>query len=117
MSNEVGNEAVTSDKLKEIKARVKKIMKNVKKGKHTPAEKTPSAEVEKRPNPALELVSKKPSMEEIEILLEAGATISAPEDEKTPSAEVKKRPNPALEHALKKPSMEVIEKLLEQMER
>ena len=117
MSNEVGNEAVTSDKLKEIKARVKKIMKDVKKGKYTPAEKTPSAEVEKRPNPALELSLKKPSMEEIEILLEAGATVSAPEGEKTPSAEVEKRPNPALELALKKPSMEVIEKMLEKMER
>ena len=109
MSNEVGNEAVTSDKLKEIKARVKKIMKDVKKGKYTPAEKTPSAEVEKRPNPALELALKKPSMEVIEKLLEAGATVSAPEGEKLP--------NSALGLSLKKPSMEEIEKMLEKMER
>ena len=109
MSNEVGNEAVTSDKLKEIKARVKKIMKDVKKGKYTSVEKTPSAEVEKRPNPALELALKKPSMEVIEKLLEAGATVSAPEGEKLP--------NSALGLSLKKPSMEEIEKMLEKMER
>lgn len=102
MSNEVGNEAITSDKLEEIKARVKKKMKDFKKGKYTPAEKTPSAEAEKRLNPALELALKETSMEVVEKLLEAGATVSAPEGKKTPSAEAKKSPTTAREHPVSK---------------